>query len=66
MDYFVEVQGTDFVVNCKKFMLSGWNQWETVEAAAGALALFGASLPENVTGPQASTVPRFLVAPQAR
>ena len=40
------------MVGCKKFYVSGWNQWEVVEAAAGALELFGASLPEGKTGPQ--------------
>ena len=29
-----------------------WNQWEAVEAASGALELFGASLPPDTTGPQ--------------
>ena len=51
-DHFVQVVGGEFVVGCKKFYVSGWNQWEVVEAAAGALELFGASLPEGKTGPQ--------------
>lgn len=90
MDYFVQAQGGQFVVNCKRFLVSGWNQcaplpaplappaasaaapcqhvqaspacpellllqvhrrWEMVEAAAGGLELFGASLPPNTTGP---------------
>ncbi len=51
MDYYVAVSNGQFVVNCKTFYVSGWNQWETVEAAAGALQLYGASLPPNTTGP---------------
>ncbi|GAB4816952.1 hypothetical protein N2152v2_003998 [Parachlorella kessleri] len=51
-DHFVQVVGGEFVVGCQKFYISGWNQWEVVEAAAGALELFGASLPEGKTGPQ--------------
>lgn len=31
---------------------AGWNQWEVVEAAAGAPALSGASIPVNMTGPE--------------
>lgn len=49
---FVQIADGDFVVGCKKFFVSGWNQWEVVEAAAGALELFGATLPEEKTGPQ--------------
>jgi hypothetical protein len=55
MDYFVRVDGEgQFVVGpeCKRFYLSGWNMWEALEAAGGALRLFGASLPDNTTGPQ--------------
>ena len=49
----MRVQGGKFVVgpDCKPFYISGWNSWEAMEAAAGALELFGASLPENTTGP---------------
>ena len=54
--YFVRVEGTKFIIrdgnNCAHpFYISGWNQWETMEAAAGALELHGASLPQGVTGP---------------
>ena len=31
--------------------VSGWNAWESMEGAAGALELYGASLPPNTTGP---------------
>ena len=34
----------------QRFYISGWNQWEVVEAAAGALQLFGASLPGGACG----------------
>lgn len=53
MDFFVKVSGTDFVVgpDCKKYFVSGWNQWEAMEAAAGALELYGAAMPPNTTGP---------------
>jgi mannan endo-1,4-beta-mannosidase len=53
IDYFVRVEGPDFVVgpDCKRLYLSGWNMWESMEAAAGALHLFGASLPEGSSGP---------------
>lgn len=52
--YFVRVEGLDFVAGCNKFYVAGWNQWEVVEAAAGAPYLSGASIPVNMTGPQAS------------
>lgn len=52
MDEFVRVQGTQFVVGCRTWYASGWNQWEAMEAGAGALELFGASLPNKTTGPQ--------------
>lgn len=39
MDYFVQAQGGRFVVNCKPFYASGFNQWAAVEAAAGGLEL---------------------------
>ncbi len=51
IDYFVQVLDGQFSVNCKRFLVAGWNQWESNEAAAGALELFGASLPPNTTGP---------------
>ncbi|KAL4519468.1 hypothetical protein Ndes2526A_g01925 [Nannochloris sp. 'desiccata'] len=53
MNYFVRVHDGKFVVgpSCKPFYISGYNQWETMEAAAGALELYGASLPDNTTGP---------------
>lgn len=51
MGSFVAISNGQFAVNCKTFYVSGWNQWETVEAAAGALELFGASLPPDTTGP---------------
>lgn len=51
MDHFVEVVDGQFVANCKVLYLSGWNQWEAVEAGAGALELFGASMPPNTTSP---------------
>jgi len=54
MDYFVRIEGGRFVVGpeCRPFYVSGWNQWEAVEASSGALTLYGASLPSNMTGPQ--------------
>jgi mannan endo-1,4-beta-mannosidase len=54
MNYFVRVQGGRFVVGpkCKLMYVSGWNQWETVEAAAGVLRLYGASLPPKTSGQQ--------------
>ncbi|KAI3438631.1 hypothetical protein D9Q98_001053 [Chlorella vulgaris] len=51
LDHFVKVEGSSFVVDCRRFFVSGWNMWELVEAAAGGLELFGASLPPNTTGP---------------
>jgi mannan endo-1,4-beta-mannosidase len=53
IDSFVRVMDGQFVVgpSCKRFLVTGWNQWEMVEAGAGALELFGASLPANTTGP---------------
>lgn len=56
MDYFVKVVDGRFVVltdeGCKPFYVSGWNQWETVEAASGALQLYGARLPPHMSGPE--------------
>lgn len=52
MDHFVRVVDGKFVVgpSCDLFYVSGWNQWESVEAASGVLRLYGASLPKNMTG----------------
>lgn len=51
-EYFVEVRDGRFQVGCTPFYVSGWNQWEAVEAAAGAPKLSGASIPEGMTGPE--------------
>ncbi|KDD76401.1 hypothetical protein H632_c239p0, partial [Helicosporidium sp. ATCC 50920] len=51
-DEFVQVVKGKFVLGCSPFYVSGWNSWELMEAAAGALELFGASLPLKSTGPQ--------------
>ena len=52
MDHFVKVVDGRFVVgpSCDPFYASGWNQWESVEAAANVLRLYGASLPKDMTG----------------
>lgn len=54
MNYFVRAHKGHFVVGpeCKPYYVSGWNQWEAMEAAAGVLQLYGGSLPTNMTGPQ--------------
>jgi mannan endo-1,4-beta-mannosidase len=53
IDHFVRVVSGRFVVgpDCAELFVSGTNQWELMEAAGGALQLFGASLPDNTTGP---------------
>lgn len=51
-EYFVEIRDGQFVVGCENFKTAGWNQWEVVEAAAGAPSLSGASIPEGMTGPE--------------
>jgi mannan endo-1,4-beta-mannosidase len=51
-EYFVEVRDGQFVLGCDNFKIAGWNQWEVVEAAAGAPSLGGASIPEGMTGPE--------------
>ena len=51
-EFFVEVRDGKFVAGCHPFRVAGWNQWEVLEAAAGAPALSGASIPSNMTGPQ--------------
>ena len=51
-EYFVRVDNGEFALGCQRFISTGWNQWEVVEAAAGAPALSGASLPTNQTGPE--------------
>lgn len=54
---FIRISNTTqrFIVGnneCKPFYISGINLWEAVEAASGALRLFGATLPGNrTTGP---------------
>lgn len=53
MQHFVRVHDGRFVVNCRTLFVSGWNHWELLEAAAGGLELFGASLPPNTTGARA-------------
>lgn len=45
------VSGTSFAVNCKRWFMTGFNLWETVEAAAGALKLYGSTLPSGTVGP---------------
>lgn len=50
----MRVQGNRFVVGCQTWYASGWNEWETMEAAAGALTLYGSSLPPNTTAPAVS------------
>ncbi|CAL5227333.1 g10275 [Coccomyxa viridis] len=51
--YFVTVAPDgNFALNCQKVFIAGWNQWEVVEAAAGAPITHGATLPTGVTGPQ--------------
>lgn len=54
MNYFIQAKDGKFVYGpeCKRFYVSGWNSWELVESAAGALQLFGASLPDSITGPE--------------
>lgn len=51
-EYFIQVQNGQFVNGCNYFKIAGWNQWEVVEAAAGAPSLSGASIPIGMTGPQ--------------
>ncbi|KAL4437982.1 hypothetical protein ABPG77_004203 [Micractinium sp. CCAP 211/92] len=51
-DSFVTVQDGDFVLGCQRFPISGWNQWEVMEAAAGAPRLVGSVLPPGQTGPE--------------
>ncbi|KAK9806092.1 hypothetical protein WJX72_001044 [[Myrmecia] bisecta] len=50
--YFVTISASgDFTLGCNRFFVSGWNQWELIEAGAGAPVLYGASLPTSLTGP---------------
>jgi mannan endo-1,4-beta-mannosidase len=51
-DSFVELIDGEFVLGCNRFPISGFNQWEVMEAAAGAPRLVGSRLPDGVTGPQ--------------
>jgi mannan endo-1,4-beta-mannosidase len=51
-EYFVEVRDGGFKAGCENFYIAGWNQWEAVEAAAGAPSLSGASIPPGMTGPE--------------
>lgn len=50
-DFFVRIEDGEFVLGCNKFYVSGWNQWEVVDAAAGGPKLSGATIPTNQTGP---------------
>jgi len=56
MKYFVKVRDGRFVVgpDCapRPLYLAGFNSWELMESGAGALSLYGASLPDKTTGPQ--------------
>lgn len=52
-EYFISVNGDNqFVNGCEAFKVAGWNAWEVVDAAAGAPATYGASIPAGMTGPQ--------------
>ena len=51
-EYFIEIRDGQFANGCNFFKLAGWNQWEVVEAAAGAPSISGASIPKGMTGPQ--------------
>lgn len=51
-EQFVRVEGTRFVLGCETFYVSGWNQWEAIESGAGALKLYGGSIPEHDTAPE--------------
>ena len=48
----MRVEGTRFVLGCETFYVSGWNQWEAIESGAGALKLYGGSIPEHDTAPE--------------
>jgi hypothetical protein len=51
-EYFIAVRGGQFTNGCDAFKVAGWNAWEVVDAAAGAPATYGASIPPGMTGPQ--------------
>ncbi|GMH39935.1 hypothetical protein BSKO_07839 [Bryopsis sp. KO-2023] len=51
-EYFIRIHNGEFVEGCKRFRISGWNQWEVLEAAAGAPNLIGSSYPPGKTGPK--------------
>ncbi|KDD76362.1 hypothetical protein H632_c253p0, partial [Helicosporidium sp. ATCC 50920] len=51
-EYFITIKNGQFMQGCVPFYPAGWNQWETMEAAAGYPYLTGASLPANTTGPE--------------
>lgn len=52
-EYFIQIdKDGQFVNGCNYFKVAGWNQWEAVEAAAGAPFLYGASIPVGLTGPE--------------
>lgn len=51
-DNFVEIVDGDFVLGCNSFPISGWNQWELMEAGAGAPLLVGSVLPPDQTSPE--------------
>ncbi|CAD7701855.1 unnamed protein product [Ostreobium quekettii] len=49
---FIRIVNGEFVDGCEQFLVAGWNQWEVIEAAAGAPELIGASLPPGESGPR--------------
>ena len=51
-DNYVEIIDGQFMLGCNRFPVSGMNQWEAMEAAAGAPRLVGSNLPPGVPGPQ--------------
>ena len=51
-DSSVEIINGQFALGCNRFPVSGMNQWEAMEAAAGAPRLVGSNLPPGVPGPQ--------------
>ncbi|KAL4425642.1 hypothetical protein ABPG75_009658 [Micractinium tetrahymenae] len=50
-DSFATIQDGEFVLGCQRFPIAGWNQWEVMEAAAGAPRLVGSVLPPGQAGP---------------
>lgn len=61
-EFFIRIVDGEFVDGCDRFLLTGWNQWEVIESAAGAPDLIGSIYPPGEGGPKVRSptqIPRY-------